>query len=144
MRMNTRLPVALEGDDMRVARESGRCVSSHLGNGGVKQATLSINGETVALPASVVPLLAEALSVLGRGEGAAVSSLGALLTVEEAAELLDAKTESVLRMVAEKEIEAEGGKLPLRSVLKKKQRTKEARLAVLAELAALDQEWGMP
>ncbi|MBY0227807.1 MAG: hypothetical protein K2W96_00865 [Gemmataceae bacterium] len=144
MPMHTRMPVVLDGDEAGVARESARRVASHLGNGGVRQASLTLDGETVALPASAVPLLADALGVLGRGEGAAVSSLGALVTVEEAGDLLGESPARMGRLIADGVLPMEGGKLPLASVLAHRKTEDEARSAVLAEMVALSQEWNLP
>jgi len=90
-----RMPAALNPDGARMAREAGDRVSCHLGNAGVKQATLSIDGEAETLPPSAVALLGAMLDVLGRGDGVALARVGAMISVAEAGELLD---ESPARM----------------------------------------------
>ncbi len=140
----TRIPLALQGDEARIARESGRRVSAHCAGGQAPEATLSINGETLALPPSAMPLLAAILGELGQGHGVALTPVGAEVTVAQAGEILDESGERILRLVRDGKLPERDGKIPLAAVLDHMRHEDEARSVALAEMVALSQELNLP
>jgi hypothetical protein len=128
---------------VRLARELAERLSTHLEAGGELEASLCLNGETVAIPAAAARLLAVALSRLGEGKGATFVPADMALSVAQAAALLNTSEDYVLRKGSEGALPVKGNTVPLWAVLEHKRKSDEEQRAAMDELAALDQEWGL-
>ena len=151
--MSTLLPenfqtVAPTEADALLARESSRRLASRkLG----RRASVRVqflddsgNGEPVEVPASALRLFLRLLTEMSQGNTVTLIPTPAELTTQQAADLLNVSRPYVVKLLDE-------GKIPSRAVGKYrrvrfddlmayKSKDDEARLKVLAELSALDQE----
>jgi excisionase family DNA binding protein len=105
------------------------------------------SSETVRLPAAAVRLLVRILEEMARGNAVTVIPVHAELTTQEAADTLNISRPSLIQLL-------EDGKIDYRRVgthrrvrfdalMRYKRQADAARRAVLAELAAYDQELGI-
>jgi excisionase family DNA binding protein len=135
--------------DAALAKETSRVLGSHLGDD--EQMRLRIldgsSSETVRLPAAAVRLLVRILEEMARGNAVTVIPVHAELTTQEAADTLNISRPSLIQLL-------EDGKIDYRRVgthrrvrfdalMRYKRQADAARRAVLAELAAYDQELGI-
>lgn len=93
-----------------LARESGERLVAHVTKGA--QVTVAVDGRTlegVTLPASVVRILIEGLSEIGKGHAVRLVPQHAELTTQEAADLLNLSRPSVVRLL-------DDGKIPSHKV----------------------------
>lgn len=137
--------------DAKIAQESSRKLAKLLGSKKRREVRLRIGpdagpGETVAVPAAAVRLLADILTEMARGNAVTLIPVHAELTTQQAADLLNVSRPFLIDLV-------ERGQIPHRKVgthrrvlfqdvMAYKRRTDAARLKALEELSALDQELG--
>jgi excisionase family DNA binding protein len=121
----------------RAARPRGR---------GASAALVGPNGEEIALPAPLYPLLARLVEVLARGDAVTIVPVGKELTTQQAADILNVSRQYLLRLLDE-------GKLPytrvgthrrlkIEEVLAFKATRDAEREATLGELMALSEQIG--
>jgi excisionase family DNA binding protein len=137
--------------DSRLALEASRRLAPSLGTRRKARVQLvsegEQSGEPLALPAPVVPLLFDILTVLAEGNAVTLVPVQAELTTQQAADLLNVSRPFLVDLL-------EKGEVPHRKVgthrrvlfsdvMAYKQRSEAQRQKVLAELAAEAQELGM-
>lgn len=136
--------------DTRLARESSRKLVKLLGSKKKKELQLRFRSgeseETVAIPVSAFRLFADILTEMARGNAVTLIPIRAELSTQQAADLLNVSRPHLIELL-------EKGRIPYRKVgthrrvlfqdlMSHKQKTDAARLKVLEELSALDQELG--
>ena len=136
-------------DDAALAKESGERLAAHLGDaGGVRlQVKTGPASEELVLPASALRLLVRALAELGRGNAVTLTPIGAELTTQQAADLLNVSRPHLVKLLDEGAIPSRKvgthRRVLLEDLLAYKREFLARRQAALAELAALSQDLGM-
>jgi excisionase family DNA binding protein len=136
-------------DDAALAKESVERLSAHLGDaGGVRlQVKSGQASEELVLPASAVRLLVRVLTELGRGNGVTLTPIGAELTTQQAADLLNVSRPHLVKLLDEGAIPSRKvgthRRVLLEDLLAYKREFLARRQAALAELAELSQDLGM-
>ncbi len=101
----------------------------------------------IKLPASVVPLLVRILDETARGNAVTLIPVHAELTTQEAADMLNISRPSLIQLLDEKKIEyrrvGTHRRVRFDALIAYKRQADADRRAVLAELAAYDQEIGI-
>ena len=134
------------GDDAALARESGERLAAHLrDSGGVRlQVKSGQASEELVLPASAVRLLVRVLTELGRGNGVTLTPIGAELTTQQAADLLNVSRPHLVKLLDEGAIPSRKvgthRRVLLEDLLAYKREFLARRQAALAELAELSQD----
>jgi excisionase family DNA binding protein len=102
---------------------------------------------TVKLPASAVRLLVHILEEMARGNTVTLIPVHAELTTQEAADLLNISRPTLIQLLDEGKIDyrrvGTHRRIRFEAVMAFKRRAEAERRAVLAELAAYDQELGL-
>ncbi|OJW16755.1 MAG: hypothetical protein BGO49_15940 [Planctomycetales bacterium 71-10] len=133
--------------DAALAEESGRKLAAQLGRDVELRLKVEGRREELTLPPVALQLLVRVLDELGRGNAVALTPLGAELTTQQAADLLNVSRPHLVKLLDE-------GAMPSRKVgthrriklvdlLAYKEETLSKRHEALDELAALSQELGM-
>lgn len=103
--------------------------------------------ETAIVPASAIRLLVRILEEMARGNAVTLIPVHAELTTQEAADLLNISRPSLIQLLDEGKIEyrkvGTHRRVRFESLMSYKRKTLADRKAVLAELAAYDQEIGI-
>lgn len=104
-------------------------------------------GGTVKLPATVVRMLIHILEEMARGNAVTLIPVHAELTTQEAADMLNISRPSLIQLLDEGKIEyrrvGTHRRVRFEAIMAYKRRADAERRAVLAELAAYDQELGL-
>ncbi len=133
--------------DAALAEESGRKLAAQLGRDAGLRLKVAGTREELAIPPVALQLLVRILDELGRGNAVALTPLGAELTTQQAADLLNVSRPHLVKLLDE-------GAMPSRKVgthrrvklvdlLAYKEETLAKRHAALDELTALSQDLGM-
>ncbi len=105
------------------------------------------SARTLNLPASVVRLLVHILEEMARGNAVTLIPVHAELTTQEAADMLNISRPSLIQLLDEGKIEyrrvGTHRRVRFEALMAYKRRADAERRAVLAELAAYDQELGL-
>lgn len=134
--------------DARWAKESSRVLAAHIADGDLLRIRLlGPKEETIGVPVSAVQLLVRILDEMGKGNAVAVIPVRPEITTQEAAEMLGISRPSLIQLLDEGRISFRKVKthrrVRLDSLLAYQRRLMADRKAVLAELAAYDQELGI-
>jgi excisionase family DNA binding protein len=137
------------GEDAVLAKKSGERLAAHVGEpkGLRVQVKSGQTSEELVLPASAVRVLVRVLEEMGRGNAVTLTPIGAELTTQQAADLLNVSRPHLVKLLDE-------GALPSRKVgthrrvlledlLAYKREFLAMRQAALEELAALSQDLDM-
>jgi len=104
------------------------------------------NGETLALPASVVEVLERATAMLSNGDAVSILPVGRELTTQQAANLLNVSRQYVVRLVNEDRLPCtrtgKHRRLRMEDVLAFKRARDLERRRALTELTRLTEEFG--
>jgi len=102
---------------------------------------------TVKLPASAVRMLIHILEVIARGNAVTLIPIHAELTTQEAADMLNISRPSLIQLLDQGKLEyrpvGTHRRVRFEAIMAYKRRADAERRAVLAELAAYDQELGL-
>lgn len=132
-----------------LARESSRVLSSRIETTDPLHLRLldDPSSATVKLPSLVVRMLIHILDEMSRGNTVTLIPIHAELTTQEAADLLNISRPSLIQLLGEGKIEyrrvGTHRRVRFESLMTYKRRTDAERRAVLAELAAYDQQLGL-
>ena len=135
--------------DAALARETGRVLASRLGNDNLVRLQIIDGGSraTVKLPAAAARLLVRILDEMARGNAVTLIPVHAELTTQEAADMLHISRPSLIQLLDEGKMEyrriGTHRRVRFDALMKYKRQADAARRAVLAELAAYDQEIGI-
>jgi excisionase family DNA binding protein len=141
-------PLMPTGEDIRLAKQSGRVLAAHLG----KPTKLRLveddrESEVVVLPNSAMRLFVDMLGHMARGDAVMLVSVNAELTTQRAADLLNVSRPFLIRLL-------ENGEIPHHMVgthrrvrasdlMAYKESIDKQRMAALDELAKEAQDLGM-
>jgi len=141
-------PVAPREDQHEELVELSRMLVGHARSARSRAKRLRVvgpNGETLALPASLVDVLARATAVLTNGEAVAVLPVGRELTTQQAADLLNVSRQYVVRLVNEDRLPCtrtgKHRRLRMEDVLAFKRARDIERSRALAALTSLTEEF---
>jgi excisionase family DNA binding protein len=130
--------------DVEIARESSRMLAPYTKKN--LQVTISANGvreQHVTIPASAVRLLVRVLTELAQGNAVTFIPVHAILTTQEAAELLNVSRPHLCKLVDKGDIPhhrvGSHRRIRLTDLLEYKRQSDHARAAALQELVALGQ-----
>lgn len=131
-----------------LARETGRVLATRESAEPLRLALLDdAQHRTIKLPASAVRALVRILDEMGRGNAVTVMPVHAELTTQEAAEMLNISRPSLIQLLDEGKIEfrkvGTHRRVRFQALVAYKRQAEADRKAVLAELAAYDQEIGI-
>lgn len=132
-----------------LARETSRVLSSRIETTDPLHLRLldDPSSATVKLPSSVVRMLIHILDEMSRGNTVTLIPIHAELTTQEAADLLNISRPSLIQLLDEGKIEyrrvGTHRRVRFEALMTYKRRTDAERRAVLAELAAYDQQLGL-
>lgn len=140
-------PVLPSEAEAEVARELSRKIAARLGAG----ETIKIEGddrhEALTLPPIAARLMLDLLEELARGNAVTLNAIGAELTTQEAADLLNISRPSLIQLLDDGKIAyrrlGTHRRIPLEDVLAFKADNHAKRKAALDELSALHQELGL-
>jgi excisionase family DNA binding protein len=142
-------PVAPQEDQHAELVELSRMLTGHARSAKTRAKRLSVvgpNGETLALPASVVDVLERATAVLTNGDAVAILPVGRALTTQQAADLLNVSRQYVVRLVNEDRLPCtrtgKHRRLRMEDVLAFRQARDLERSRALADLTRLTEEFG--
>lgn len=142
-------PVAPQEDQHAELAELSRMLVGHARSARSRAKRLSVvgpNGETLALPASVVDVLERATAVLSNGDAVAILPVGKELTTQQAADLLNVSRQYVVRLVNEDRLPCtrtgKHRRLRLEDVLAFKRVRDLERSRALTDLTRLTEEFG--
>jgi excisionase family DNA binding protein len=135
--------------DAALAKETGRVLASRLGDNNLVRLQIMDGGSraTVKLPAAAARLLVRILDEMARGNAVTLIPVHAELTTQEAADMLHISRPSLIQLLDEGKMEyrriGTHRRVRFDALMKYKRKADAARRAVLAELAAYDQEIGI-
>jgi excisionase family DNA binding protein len=135
--------------DAALAKETGRVLASRLGDNNLVRLQIMDGGSraTVKLPAAAARLLVRILDEMARGNAVTLIPVHAELTTQEAADMLHISRPSLIQLLDEGKMEyrrvGTHRRVRFDALMKYKRQADAARRAVLAELAAYDQEIGI-
>lgn len=132
-----------------IAKESSRVLASHVQTAEPLRLRMVDHPgkETVKIPASAVRMLIHILEEMALGNAVTLIPVHAELTTQEAADMLNISRPSLIQLLDEGKIEfrrvGTHRRIRFEGLMAHKRRADADRRAVLAELAAYDQEIGL-
>ena len=149
MAQGTLAPTLPSAAEAIIAKESSRVLASHAQTAEPLRLRMvdDPGKETVKIPASVVRMLIHILEEMARGNAVTLIPVHAELTTQEAADMLNISRPSLIQLLDEGKIEfrrvGTHRRVRFEGLMAYKRRAEADRRAVLAELAAYDQEIGL-
>jgi excisionase family DNA binding protein len=140
-------PVLPSEAEAEMARELSRKIAARLGAGATVKIEVDDKAEALALPPIAARLMLDLLKELARGNAVTLNAIGAELTTQEAAELLNISRPSLIQLLDDGKIAyrrlGTHRRIPLDEVLAFKADNYAKRTAALDELSNLHQELGL-
>ena len=136
-------------DDVKLARETKKILAPRLSATSPfdLRAINPLKEPSIKIPAQAAHLLVQILDEMSRGNAVKLIPVRAELTTQEAADLLNVSRPTLIRLLDEGKIEfhkvGTHRRVLFKSALAYKRQIDAERKAVLAELAAYDQELGI-
>ena len=136
-------------DDVKLAREAKKVLAPRLSSTSPfdLRAINPLKEPSIKIPAQAAHLLVQILDEMSRGNAVKLIPVRAELTTQEAADLLNVSRPTLIRLLDEGKIEfhkvGTHRRVLFKSALAYKRQIAAERRAVLAELAAYDQELGI-
>ena len=149
MAQGTLAPTLPSEAEAILAKETSRVLSARVQTADPLQLRMLDDpaGGTVKLPATAVRMLIHILEEMARGNAVTLIPVHAELTTQEAADILNISRPSLIQLLDEGKIEyrrvGTHRRIRFQSLMGYKRRADAERRAVLAELAAYDQELGL-
>jgi excisionase family DNA binding protein len=142
-------PVAPQEDQHAELAEPSRMLAGHARSARSRAKRLRVvgpNGETLALPASVVEVLERETAMLSNGDVVSILPVGRELTTQQAANLLNVSRQYVVRLVNEDRLPCtrtgKHRRLRMEDVLAFKRARDLERRRALTDLTRLTEEFG--
>lgn len=149
MAQGTLAPILPSEAGSILAKETSRVLSARVQTADPLQLRMldDPTGGTVKLPATAVRMLIHILEEMARGNAVTLIPVHAELTTQEAADMLNISRPSLIQLLDEGKIEyrrvGTHRRVRFEALMAYKRRVDGERRAVLAELAAYDQELGL-
>ena len=149
MAQGTLAPTLPSEAEAILAKETSRVLSARVHAADPLQLRMldDPTGGTVKLPATAVRMLIHILEEMARGNAVTLIPVHAELTTQEAADMLNISRPSLIQLLDEGKIEyrrvGTHRRVRFEALMAYKRRADAERRAVLAELAAYDQELGL-
>ena len=149
MAQGTLAPTLPSEAESILAKETSRVLSARVQTADPLQLRMldDPTGGTVKLPATAVRMLIHILEEMARGNAVTLIPVHAELTTQEAADMLNISRPSLIQLLDEGKIEyrrvGTHRRVRFEALMTYKRRADAERRAVLAELAAYDQELGL-
>lgn len=149
MAQGTLVPALPSEAEAIIAKESSRVLALHVQTAEPLRLRMIDDPakETVKIPASAVRMLIHILEEMARGNAVTLIPVHAELTTQEAADMLNISRPSLIQLLDEGKIEfrrvGTHRRVRFEALMAYKRRVDGERRAVLAELAAYDQELGL-
>ncbi|MBZ2181000.1 MAG: helix-turn-helix domain-containing protein [Acidobacteria bacterium] len=149
MAQGTLTPTLPSEAESILAKETSRVLSARVQTADPLQFRMldDPTGGTVKLPATAVQMLIHILEEMARGNAVTLIPVHAELTTQEAADMLNISRPSLIQLLDEGKIEyrrvGTHRRVRFEALMAYKRRADAERRAVLAELAAYDQELGL-
>lgn len=140
-------PVLPSEAEAEVARDLSRKIAARLGAGEKIKIEVDDRHEALTVPPIAARLMLDLLEELARGNAVTLNAIGAELTTQEAADLLNISRPSLIQLLDDGKIAyrrlGTHRRIPLEDVLAFKADNYAKREAALDELSALHQELGL-
>jgi excisionase family DNA binding protein len=141
-------PLVPTGEDIRLARQSGRVLAAQLGRPTkLRLVNDDQEGEVVVLPDSAMRLFVDMLGHMARGDAVMLVSVNADITTQRAADLLNVSRPFLVRLLEQGEIPyhmvGTHRRVRAADLMAYKERIDRQRMTALDELAKEAQELGM-
>jgi excisionase family DNA binding protein len=141
-------PLVPTGEDIRLARQSGRVLAAQLGRPTkLRLVNDDQEGEVVVLPDSAMRLFVDMLGHMARGDAVMLVSVNAEITTQRAADLLNVSRPFLVRLLEQGEIPyhmvGTHRRVRAADLIAYKERIDRQRMTALDELAKEAQELGM-
>jgi excisionase family DNA binding protein len=141
-------PLVPTGEDIRLARQSGRVLAAQLGRPTkLRLVNDDQEGEVVVLPDSAMRLFVDMLGHMARGDAVMLVSVNAEITTQRAADLLNVSRPFLVRLLEQGEIPyhmvGTHRRVRAADLMAYKERIDRQRMTALDELAKEAQELGM-
>jgi excisionase family DNA binding protein len=149
MAQTTLTPTLPSEEDTLLAKETSRVLASRMPVDDPLQMRVlgTVSEETVRVPASAVRLLIRILEEMAKGNAVTLIPVHAELTTQEAADMLNISRPSLIQLLEEGRIDfrkvGTHRRVRFEALMAYKRKADADRRAVLAELAAYDQELGI-
>jgi excisionase family DNA binding protein len=140
-------PILPSEAEAEMARELSRKIAARLGAGATVKIDVDDKAEPLALPPIAARLMLDLLEELARGNAVTLNAIGAELTTQQAADLLNISRPSLIQLLDDGRIAyrrlGTHRRIPLEDVLAFKADNYAKRKAALDELSNLHQELGL-
>lgn len=141
------VPILPSEAEAEMARDLSRQIAARIGAGATVKIAVDEKTEALALPPIAARLMLDLLEELARGNAVTLNAIGAELTTQEAANLLNISRPSLIQLLDDGKIAyrrlGTHRRIPLDEVLAFKADNYAKRKAALDELSHLHQELGL-